>query len=200
LQNNIIKIEHLGSQGFVSGESKRCTLDNGLTDSSKAGNLINQFKDHDSSHGGFVSEKWSNNLTSLYQRVLSALVVEEEFEEFEENNFGSDSLANRDDRFMVADRISCNGSAIHTGFSSGQIPMHEEIEEGNYSYMVPQTTSGTFQSDANGSLAIPKNAASDLTLECQYDQMCLDEKILLELQSIGLYPETVVRLFYGSNN
>lgn len=199
VMNNVIRIERLESQSLVSGESKKCTLDNGLTDSPKAGNLINQFRDHDSSHGGFVSEKWTNCLTPLYQRVLSALVVEEEFEEFEENSFGSDSLVNRDDPFLVADRISCNGNAIHRGFSSVQVPVHEEIEEGSYGYVVPQTGPGTFQSDSNGSMAIPKSAAGDFSFECQHDQMCIDEKLLLELQSIGLYPETVPDLAEGED-
>lgn len=34
------------------------------------------------------------------------------------------------------------------------------------------------------------------SFDCQYQLMCLDDRLLLELQSIGLYPETMVDFYF----
>ncbi|XP_021730540.1 uncharacterized protein LOC110697476 [Chenopodium quinoa] len=196
---NVTEIEHFRTQSFVSGETKICTLDNGMTESAKTGDFINHFQDYDSSCRGSDSQKGPNSLTPLYHRVLSALIVEDDFEDFEENHFLSNaaSVANRDDPCM-ADRISCNGNANHR-FSNIHVPMHDEIEEDDYgfTYSVGQAGPVLHRNDTNGSLAIHMNASGNSSFECEYDQMCMDDKLLLELQSIGLYPETVPDLAEG---
>ncbi|KAL2943109.1 Guanine nucleotide-binding protein-like alpha-11 subunit [Bienertia sinuspersici] len=186
------------AQSYLSGESKMCMLDNGLTELDKTGDFINHFHELDSSCRESDSKKGSNSLTPLYQRVLSALIVEDEFEE---NHFLSNATsANRDDPCMV-DRISCNGNASHSRFSNIQVPMDEEIEEGNYGIKHPAgcIAPGNYQNDTNGSLAFNMNASGNSSLDFQYDKMCVDEKLLLELQCIGLYPETVPDLTEGED-
>ncbi|KNA22642.1 hypothetical protein SOVF_032520 isoform B [Spinacia oleracea] len=173
----------------ASGESKICTLDNGLT---KTGGFINHFQDNDSSYRGSDSHKGPTSLTPLYQRVLSALIVEDDLEEYDENRF-------RDDPCME-NRISCNGNASHR-FSNIQVPVHEEIEEDDYGFKHPagQTGPGFHRNDTNGSLAIHIDTSGNSSFECEYDQMCVDEKLLLELQSVGLYPEPVPDLAEGED-
>ena len=40
------------------------------------------------------------------------------------------------------------------------------------------------------------NVASFSSSDCQYQLLCMDDRLLLELQSIGLYPETLVGFSY----
>ena len=42
----------------------------------------------------------------------------------------------------------------------------------------------------------PINNSGISSFDCQYQLMCLDDRLLLELQSIGLYPETMVDLYF----
>lgn len=195
--SHVSQIEHTRIQSFVSEEGKICILDNGLTESAKTGDFINHFQDNDSPYRGLDSEKGPNSLTPLYQRVLSALIVEEECEEYEENCYLSNaaSVANRDDPCM-SERISCNGNAGHSRFTNIQVLMHEEIEEGDYGF---KAGPGLYRNDTNGSLATHINASGNSSFDCEYDQMRMDEKLLLELQSIGLYPENVPDLAEGED-
>ncbi|XP_057550809.1 uncharacterized protein LOC130828822 isoform X2 [Amaranthus tricolor] len=190
--------EHSQTRTSVFDESNVCILDNGLTDSVKSGDLIKHIQDTDSSYKGIDSEKGPNSLIPLYQRVLSALIVEDDIEE---NNFLSNaaSVASRDDPFMV-DRIPCNGNTSHSRFSGIQIPKHEEFEEVDYGQQqVGPAGPGHYGNESNGSLAIHMNAPVSSSFKCEYDEMCVDEKVLLELQSIGLYPETVPDLAEGED-
>ena len=97
----------------------------------------------------------------------------------------------------MKDKISCNGYANHSRFSSIQVPTYEEIKEVDYGlkYHVGQAGPWNFFNDTNGSLAIYANASVN-SFEFEYDQKCVDEKLLLELQSVGIYPETVVSLIF----
>lgn len=168
-------------------ESKKLVLDNGLIESAK-----DRVQEHDSLYGGLDTGRRANTLTPLYQRVLSALIVEDEFEE---DSFGScaASLSNGNDPSSVADRISSNGNTTHSRYPSIQVSLHEEMEEGDYRFRHPLGRSGcgAFQNDANGLLPISLNACGDSALQCEYDQMCMDEKLLLELQRFGLSPARV---------
>ncbi|KAK9735169.1 hypothetical protein RND81_04G188200 [Saponaria officinalis] len=203
MMNHVSQMEARWAPSFVSGESKICLLDNGLTEPTKTGDFISQFQDHDSSYRGLDPEERPNNLSPLYQRVLSALIVEDEFEEYKDNHFASDSpsIAIRDDP-CTTNRIFCNGNASQSRFSSTQISVQEEIDEGDYSLPHPngQAGPGPYQNEVNGSLAISIHGSGSSSLDCdEYDQMCMDDKLLLELQSIGLYPDTVPDLAEGED-
>ncbi|KAK9733176.1 hypothetical protein RND81_04G049000 [Saponaria officinalis] len=169
----VSQTEKCRPRSFVPDKSKICVLDNGATDSTKTKYIISEFQDHNYLFNGLVFEKGPNKLTPLFQRVLSALIVEAEFEEYKDNNFFSNipSLAISEDPCTLQ-RSSCNGNASHKRNLSAQVRMHDEIEEVDYS------------------LSYPTGQMCSL-LDCDYDQMRFDDKLLLELQSIGIYPDTV---------
>ncbi|XP_038688946.1 uncharacterized protein LOC119988101 isoform X2 [Tripterygium wilfordii] len=171
----------------------------------------------------------------LFQRVLSALIVEDEFENFEEKNggrnsyfqFGGDDalggtclpidveprkgndidfeyepmLDVKSQMHCSVDRYSCNGSSLNIRSTS----MHNQL-----------CSDGLFQ-EVNGFMdskigILPEfsevcgkeqpslHASSVISAhDCPYEQMCLEDKLLLELQSIGLFPETVPDLADGED-
>ncbi|XP_074312402.1 uncharacterized protein LOC141647927 isoform X2 [Silene latifolia] len=198
MMNHMSQTEKCCPQSSVPAESTECIL----TESIKTGGLVSQFQDHDLSYRGLDSEKRPDNITPLYHRVLSALIVEDDFEESKDFNFLSDSpsMVIRND-YYGEDRIYCNGSAGQNRFSSTQVSTYEEIEEGNYSlqHSNGQGGPGPYQNEVNGSLPISIHTSCSSSLVCEYDQMCLDDKLLLELQSIGLYPDTVPDLAEGED-
>ncbi|KAL9225037.1 hypothetical protein vseg_001009 [Gypsophila vaccaria] len=202
MMNHVSQTKECWPHSFVPRESKICLLDNGPAESTKTGDFINQFQDHDSSYRGLDSENKPDNLSPLYQRVLSALIVEDEFEEYKDNHFSNDSssIAFRDDPCST-NRIFCNGNASQNRFSSAQVSVQEEIDEGDYSFPHQNSLAGAgpYQNEINGSLATSVHGSGSSSPDCEYDQMCIDEKLLLELQSIGLYPETVPDLAEGED-
>ncbi|XP_074310485.1 uncharacterized protein LOC141646514 [Silene latifolia] len=206
LDDNVMKCgsqtEKCWPHSFVLEESKLCVIDNGISESAKTNDHISQFQDHDSSRRGLDCEKGPNKLTTLYQRVLSALIVEDEFDEYEDNHFISDlpSLDIRDDP-CTAVRSFCNGNVSYSRNSSAQVPMNEEIEEGDYSLPHPTGHEGPrpYQNEVNGSLNTSVRVSSSSLLDWEYDQMSMEEKLLLELQSIGVYPDTVPDLAEGED-
>lgn len=216
------------SQALDSGERQRSlqeqNVSNGLV---KTGSVNDGYQDI-GTVGKFDSERMTK-VTPLYQRVLSALIEEEETEEFEENNGERDMsyqysrndspndtslhidgdhttraktesesesmLSLQTQRQCAVNRFSCNGStnctrgtSIHNKLSNGNLFqgdngfLHSNIE------MFPLIS----EYGVDEPLAEDKNASGIFPVDCRYDHMCLEDKILLELQSVGLYPETVV--------
>ncbi|GAB4836281.1 hypothetical protein Ancab_001196 [Ancistrocladus abbreviatus] len=169
-------LEEVKLQSFVSEEREE-SLMNGFFEATRAWDLLSQFQGGDSSDRRKGYEEGPKHMTPLIQRVLSALIIEDECEESEENVYGGDAsfLPVRDNTCLIADRITCNGS---TAYEVGTSP-------------------GTFQSDLNGSLSVHMNMFGISLSEYKYKEMTIDEKVLLELQSVGLYPETVPDLSEG---
>ncbi|GMG99480.1 hypothetical protein Nepgr_001320 [Nepenthes gracilis] len=190
-------------QSFASEERDKHLLSNGFMESGSMGELIDQFQGNDSSYSGRSCEEGHNSLTPLVQRVLSALIVEDEFDELEENIFGGNVsfLSGRDNPSIMAHRIFCNGDTTHSRCSSIRIPAHDEMWDGDYSLMHSEVgaSPGPLQNHLNGSLTFHINASGNSPSECKYEQMSIEEKLLLELQSIGLNPETVPALAEGEN-
>lgn len=173
-----------------------------------------------------------NKVTPLYQRVLSALIVEDESEEFEENKGGrnisfqygrggspGDSClpidfvpGNKDgtepdydsllgfqtQKQSSMDGFSCNGSTTinrATGFHNHLY--NDDLFQGVNTFKHSKVGMSPRNSENNdGRPAIHTNASNISASDCQYEQLCLDDKLLMELQSVGLYPETVVTSFY----
>lgn len=141
-----------------------------------------------------------NKVTPLYQRVLAALIVEDQTDEIEsvgERNMSF--LFGRDDSLDVEHK-----SLIGADFDSQSLSILQASTTWA-SDVFPCNGNGTFTSCSNipdqelddhlGSLrtetemlpALSKNDSGG-----QFKKMSLEDKILLELQSVGLYPEAVV--------
>ncbi|KAL5568604.1 hypothetical protein UlMin_025179 [Ulmus minor] len=204
--NNFVHEDNILFQDHLSGKKEKSVQDHGL-DSGKR-----------------------KIIPPLYQRVLSALIVEDEAEEFEENcggrlpcfqssRYSTDAdfhppntvgiefehesvLSPQMLRQCAVDRFSCNGSSTYTKSSSISNQLFNngllEIDQG-----VPQFDNGMFtefsENGVDGPVSIYTNASGISSIECPYEQMCLEDKLLLELQSVGLYPEMVPDLADGDD-
>ncbi|KAA8534553.1 hypothetical protein F0562_032070 [Nyssa sinensis] len=185
--------------------------------------LVDQFQDVETLSGRF------NKVTPLYQRVLSALIAEDEIEEFEENGLGRNvspefatddlpydaclpidaELKKRDGidfksesefgvqtqkQFTANIFFPCDGSNISdTSLDTQNPPCNDELLQGvgRFVHSEVGVLAGISRNDLDGAQIVQTNRLDISPFECQYEQICLDDKLLLELQSIGLYPETV---------
>ncbi|KAK9912061.1 hypothetical protein M0R45_035936 [Rubus argutus] len=161
---------------------------------------------------GRVDSEGRKTVPPLYQRVLSALIMEDDTEEFEKdindidgrtlsiqyngNNspFDTCSFNNVESKNRVeiqfaeetsphtvnrcsVDRFSCNGAS---GFDIGIYP-------------------GFSKNGVDASLHVCTNSSGISSFVHSYEKMPLEDKLLLELQSVGLYQETVPDLEDGED-
>lgn len=153
-----------------------------------------------------------NKVAPLYQRVLTALIIDDQIDEDIVGDGHMSFLCERDGSSQLpcffqgvenqsnikmeyvfnSGKVSCNGNAMHT--SCANIPMKEpgvslQIDQGS---LYPETRLSMLSEDGNdGSLGMHINSCSS-SFSCHFEQMSMEDKLLLELQSIGLYPEQVV--------
>ncbi|KAI3916753.1 hypothetical protein MKX01_004040 [Papaver californicum] len=168
-------------------------------------------------------------VTPLYERVLSALIAEDELEEFDQSSergnssffYASDGspcangnrfepeieseLDFRPQKPFMFDSLSCDGSTASNNFkgpsmrySSYSVELLQEDDSLTHQEFGDIT--GYDQSIVDGSQHVNTNISGIASVECQYEQMSLNEKVLLELQSIGLFPETVPDLAEGEED
>ncbi|KAG6417371.1 hypothetical protein SASPL_119525 [Salvia splendens] len=203
------------SSGSVSFRSNHCS--NSL-------DRMDSVEQHQNSSVGGSSdaEKRFGRSTPLYQRVLSALIVEDEIEEFEETGFGrprnsannshflseteSQHMSNLDfsepvigaqtrkngnvhkifpcngnmdvDRSPSAQDYMCNGDLTQKdGFMHSEVEVLVRLSRFEHA---PQSL-------------LPNNSGIS-SLDFQYEQMGVEEKLVEELQSIGLFLEAVPAL------
>ncbi|KAF9598756.1 hypothetical protein IFM89_031424 [Coptis chinensis] len=99
---------------------------------------------------------------------------------------------------FLLDSFSCDGSTVSKSFRSSSIhhPLYsDELWRGDDGLVNSET--GVASGFANNhSQPLHTNSVAH-PLECPYEQMSLDDKLLLELRSIGLYPEAVPDLAEG---
>ncbi|KAJ6311115.1 hypothetical protein OIU76_015777 [Salix suchowensis] len=173
----------------------------------------------------------------LYQRVLSALIEEEESEEFcmqiePKNmslNYASDDshcsscnlidIEPRDRDRMESeveskvnfqtqkacflDRLSCDknviSNAIRNPNMSGSLHINEQcpVVDDDFSHSDAGHASEMCSNDPGALQMRGLNMPGFSSSDGQYQLMCLDERLLLELQSIGLCPETLPDLAEG---
>ncbi|KAM7532274.1 hypothetical protein LguiB_035684 [Lonicera macranthoides] len=166
--------------------------------------------------------------TPLYQRVLSALIVEDEIKlernvernisvqnattdlpydtylltgaeprkskraEFEcESLFGVQPQRHGTERRF----ISCNGSDnIDRSPSIQNPPCNGGLLEGACGFMHSEVEllAGISRKDLDKPEIVQTKGFGISSNDCQYDQMCLNDKLLLELHSIGLYLEIIM--------
>ncbi|XP_021611359.1 uncharacterized protein LOC110614174 isoform X4 [Manihot esculenta] len=181
--------------------------------------LAHQGMDNGTSCGN-VEER--NQPTPLYQRVLSALIMEDEYEEIEENNegrnmsfqngrdrspsdaclpidFGPRSSDRREFEYFRSNKpFPCNGSANINGATSFHIQSCNDDSSQEVQGFL-QSKVGLFPAHSGNNerkLAAQANASGISALDCDCVQT-LEGRLLMELQSIGLYPEIVPDLADG---
>lgn len=195
----------------------------------RQGNNFNQ----DSSKTESLCDKFDmrrlEKVTPLYQRVLSALIQEDESEELYNHREGKSlhlqyasddshcGSCNQNDvepkdwdrieseveskveiqnqKSCLLDRLSCDRSGVTNTFrnrslssslhSQEQWQGDDEFSRSDVGHTSEICPSGQLQPRDTSTPSFP-------TSDCQYQSMCLDDRLLLELQSIGLYPETPV--------
>ncbi|KAF8403280.1 hypothetical protein HHK36_011382 [Tetracentron sinense] len=221
----------------VSGERQGSQKNRiGSKESARTVGLVNQFQDDDNLCGKLDPERRFDKVIPLYQRVLSALIGEDETQEFDHKSErrdvsfqytsddspcgtrihievepkDRDSMESdyeskvdlRAQKHCLFERYSCNGTNAANNFRSSSIhnPLYnDELLKGDDCLLHPEVgiVSGYFQNNLAGSQLVRTNISGISSFDCQYQQMCLDDKLLLELQSIGLYPEAVPDLAEG---
>lgn len=174
--------------------------------------------------GKLKSEK-RKIVTPLYQRVLSALIVEDETEEFQESRgtnmfsqYGEDDcpgvihpsinvepgnsigIAFESDLDLKTQqtagrRFSCNGSTtFNLGSRRDSQSFNDDMSRADHGYQ--PLNNGHFpelhENGLDGALGMHLKESNVSVFNCQYEQMSVEDRLMLELQSIGLYPETVV--------
>lgn len=175
-----------------------------LASGSKERNLQDHIQNGGISRGRLDSEGMKK-VPPLYQRVLSALIMEDEIEDFEKDidwrtmslQYNRDvSSTNVEPRNRVGiqfanetnlgpqtlnqcsvDSLPCNGTS---GFANATGICNQILADdlSKVDFAVLHSGSGLFP-------AFSENG-------CPYEQMSLEDRLLLELQSVGLYQETVV--------
>ncbi|CAA0829269.1 Unknown protein [Striga hermonthica] len=159
----------------------------------------------------------------LYQRVLSALIVEDEIEESEDTGFGRTRSSIHDSRFLIGadckplDKISlsepmfgtqtpktnnahivfsCNGNANYDRSRNAQDHYgNGEVLQRDDGYVHSEVEVLVRLSRCDYVLqSLQANNCGVSSFECQYEQMCVEEKLVLELQSVGLHLEAVPAL------
>ncbi|KAI9387908.1 hypothetical protein POPTR_010G238400v4 [Populus trichocarpa] len=198
----------------------------------RTSDLVNPDQDSSALCGG---TRRRNNVTPLYQRVLSALIVEDESEEFAENSGGrnisfqytrdnspGDSylpidfepgstngidfnyesmLSFQSQKQSSLEGFSCNGSTTINGISGFHKNSYNDYSlQGSNGFMHSKTGMFPGLSENNDEKpAIHSNALGIAAYDCQYEELDLEDKLLMELQSVGLYPETVPDLADGED-
>ncbi|XP_052198916.1 uncharacterized protein LOC127806014 isoform X2 [Diospyros lotus] len=178
--------------------------------------FTDQFHNFDTFCGKLDSEGRLNKATPLYQRVLSALIVEDEIEEFDENGVGGyayndlgfgteprkrdrmefecESFATQTQKTCGGNRLfSCNGTNMPSRSVIHNSPRNDELwQEGSgFLHIDVGVSDGLTGNDLDGPQNVQTNGFIISPFDSQYEKMCVEDKLLLELQSIGIYLETV---------
>ncbi|KAK6926583.1 hypothetical protein RJ641_008302, partial [Dillenia turbinata] len=128
----------------------------------------------------------------LYQRLLSALIEEDETEELHPNSEGKNPTVQcaSDDSHSG----SCNyvdlGDKLESEIES-KVEFCTQWQEDDSLSNSSVSLSGVFQNEHDGPQRIPISVCWNSSSECQYQLMCFEDKLLSELESIGLYPGTM---------
>ncbi|KAI3913681.1 hypothetical protein MKX01_035877 [Papaver californicum] len=147
-----------------------------------------------------VPARADDNVIPLCQRLISALVSEEEIEEFcytgdDETSFGWDAELKVNSLNQQSFGNYCSIGKPVNGYripASGRYRngvVHDEVDF----LAIPNSgIISSFRDDSlDGLQADQEVMPNTLCSEIQYNQMALEERLLLELQSIGIYPDPV---------
>ncbi|XP_022729015.1 uncharacterized protein LOC111284573 isoform X2 [Durio zibethinus] len=173
-----------------------------------------------------------DKVTPLCQRVLSALIDEDESEEIYHHNemknmslhYASDDShcgscnqmdveskdrdrmeseveSNADFQYQkntLLDRLSCDVSVASNTYRNCSMSnsLHSSerwLGDDDFSHSDMGLLSEICSTDLGQLQPKEINVSSISSLDCQYQFMCMDDKLLLELHSIGLYPEILIQ-------
>ncbi|XVE79266.1 hypothetical protein DITRI_Ditri14bG0043900 [Diplodiscus trichospermus] len=200
-----------------------------------APNSVEEMAKTNAANGEFDIKKF-DKVTPLYQRVLSALIEEDESEELyhhidaknmslhyasddshcgscnqmdveskDRDRMESEVESNADfqcQKNSVLDRLSCDVSVASNTFrnSSMSNSLHSSerwLGDDDIVHSDIGPVSEICSTDLGQLQPKEINVSGVSSLDCQYQLMCMDDKLLLELHSIGLYPETLPDLAEG---
>ncbi|GAB2276879.1 hypothetical protein Dimus_011590 [Dionaea muscipula] len=202
IHNDIMEETYQHQNSLPEGREKN-HLSNGFPERERMMDLINQFQFCGSPCEGKDCKERLHNVIPLYQTVLSALIVEDEFEESEDKVYGVNGSLwyGRDNTSTIGNGILSNGYSSYSRCSSIQVLSHDEMWDSNFGFINSevQTLHFALQNDLNGSHNFHVSASGNALPEHKYEQMSVEEKLLLELQSVGVYPEKVPDLAEGDD-
>ncbi|XP_068661805.1 uncharacterized protein [Aristolochia californica] len=181
------------------------------------------------------TENWFINIIPLSQRLLAALIMDDETEDSEmrdtsyqyasdDSPYGNishiDNHETKDNVKMESeieseaglkiqkhcsiDSFSCDGSTASNNFRSPVVRGHlysaepwQEEDGLGHSGVAVMSQHG--QNSMEEPQILHPNHPDISSLECNYQQMSLDDRILAELHSIGIFPEIVPHLVEGED-
>ncbi|XP_019428234.1 PREDICTED: uncharacterized protein LOC109336227 isoform X1 [Lupinus angustifolius] len=203
-QDGLDHKDNTSSQNPLPGEREKSVEQ---TDSKHISSMVDMLDQHlDVSFLCRQMNSEGNIAAPLYQRVLTALIIDDETDEETDGGGKMPFLCESDHSLGLAcfpedienqprtgaedefksDMFSCNGNATHDqelyDFSQlRQVALHPETER------LP-----TVSENSNGGLVVMNRVSScSSTSNRHFEQMSMEDKLLLELQSVGLYPEPV---------
>ncbi|KAL0322125.1 UNVERIFIED_CONTAM: hypothetical protein Scaly_2508900 [Sesamum calycinum] len=216
-------LEEMTASDSISCRRNRCMKnENELKSSLEKVEFVEQMQ-NSSLYGCSDTEKGFNIVTPLYQRVLSALIVEDEIEECEETGFGRRRSSVNDSCLLIGndskpmDRLDSsepvfgvqtwkNGNAhkIFPCNGNRDIPRSPGVPDRICNGELMQRDGGYVHSEVEVLVTLSRcdyapqslhgNNGGIPNFDFQYEQMCLEQKLVLELQSIGLFLEAVPAL------
>ncbi|XP_042511995.1 uncharacterized protein LOC122087076 isoform X2 [Macadamia integrifolia] len=148
----------------------------------------------------------SRNVTSQYANedspsgTCNHVDIESKYSERMESDIESEFDPRTQKRSF--DFYSCNGSTTSNSFRSTSIckpSYNDELWQADDGLVHSEAgvVSRLSQTNLEGPQDVQTNISGISSSDYEYQQMSLDDKLLLELQSIGLYPETVPDLAEG---
>ncbi|KAI3877633.1 hypothetical protein MKW92_017691 [Papaver armeniacum] len=182
-------LNDLGEVGWTEPVSK--LNGTGLSISGKASDSLTQSQEFDTLCGMLDTEGYEK-VNPLYQRVLSALIGEDEIDDNDHVSEGQEFLHYAsDDSPCITFGSECkDGDTLESDLDSSGELINSDTG----------TASGFDENHLGGSPSFSNSSASAISSsDCQYQLMCLDDKLMLELQSIGLHPERVPDLAEGED-
>lgn len=146
--------------------------------------------------------KGDHNVVPLCQRLIAALISEEDCDggnedfkfdayktEFEPD--GELELSGLDHRSLTNFQFACHSA--YNGYRNIGKPEHDGTEN-DIVDIPPTMLNSSFDNSVNGFLHDKALLSGFACSELHYDSFDINDKLLLELQSIGLAPEPVVSL------
>ncbi|XP_026425084.1 uncharacterized protein LOC113321394 isoform X2 [Papaver somniferum] len=182
-------LNDLGEVGWTEPVSK--LNGNGLSISGKASDSLTQSQEFDTLCGMLDTEGYEK-VNPLYQRVLSALIGEDEMDDNDHVSEGQEFFHYAsDDSPCITFGSECkDADTLESDLDSSGELINSDTG----------TASGFDENHLGGSPSFSNSSASAISSsDCQYQLMCLDDKLMLELQSIGLHPERVPDLAEGED-
>ncbi|XP_068658544.1 uncharacterized protein [Aristolochia californica] len=195
----------------------------------------NSFIEPTNTESKLETEIWFEKIIPLSQRLLAALIVDDETEDSErrgtsyqyasddspwgtishiDNNETKDNVKMESEieseadlkiqKHCSIDSFSCDGSTASNNFRSPVVRSHvygdemwQEEDGSGHSEVAVMTQHG--QNSIEESQTLQANHSDISSLACNYQQMSLDDRILVELHSIGIFPEIVPDLAEGED-